>query len=165
MHTRCILKYNLNKTSQGCKNNQQSNKSGHAMWCLLELPISEQENPFCFTLDLSSSPFTHTTKAHCLHHIPETFLHEEQSLGPHEGSTQQTRSSLGSQIFGKLLRNEWQPCELCLQMLQRGSFRRATRRNGLGRLLFSDCRALGHILVFIKGLRLSVELGIENVGS
>lgn len=85
------------------------------MWCLLELPISEQENPFCFTLDLSSSPFTHTTKAHCLHHIPETFLHEEQSLGPHEGSTQQTRSSLGSQIFGKLLRNEWQPCELCLQ--------------------------------------------------
>lgn len=91
MHTRCILKYNLNKTSQGCKNNQQSNRSGHAMWCLLELPISEQENPFCFTLDLSFSPFTHTTKAHCLHHIPETFLHEEQSLGPHEGSTQQTR--------------------------------------------------------------------------
>lgn len=81
-----------------------------------------------------------------------------------KGAHSKPGRSLASQIFGKLLRNEWQPCELCLQMLQRGSFRRATRRNGLGRLLFSDCRALGHILVFIKGLRLSVELGIENVG-
>lgn len=61
------------------------------MWCLLEHPISKQENLFCSTLDLSSFPFMHTSEVHCLHHVPATFLHEEQIQGPHEGSTQQTR--------------------------------------------------------------------------